>query len=67
MSRAAAFGLNSEAEDHHDLHEEKADHQTEDTANPIRPEQGDGQEGRENRRGTPKSVCRYQRPAGELP
>jgi len=46
------FGLNSEAEDHHGLHEEKADHQTEDTANPVRPEQGDGQEGRENRRGT---------------
>src|SRR5437660_7678793 len=51
------FGLNSEAEDHHDLHEEKTDHQTEDTANPVRPEQGDGQEGRENRRGTPKSVA----------
>src|SRR6266550_4161742 len=41
----------------HDLHEEKTDHQTEDTANPVRPEQGDGQEGRENRRGTPKSVA----------
>src|SRR6266480_2707332 len=26
------LGLNSEAEDHHDLHEEKTDHQTEDTA-----------------------------------
>src|SRR6266566_1637947 len=41
----------------HDLHEEKTDHQTEDTANPVRPKQGDGQEGRENRRGTPKSVA----------
>src|ERR1700674_399435 len=51
------FGLNSEAEDHGDLHEEKANHQAEDTTNPVRPEQGDGQEGRENRRGTPKSVA----------
>src|SRR5260370_39812596 len=51
------FGLNSEAEDHDDLHEEKTDHQSEDTANPVGPAQGDGQEGRENRRGTPKSVA----------
>src|ERR1700674_457838 len=51
------FGLNSEAEDDNNLHEEKPDHQTEDTANPARPEQGDGQEGRENRRGTSKSVA----------
>src|SRR6266436_6072999 len=51
------FGLNAEAEDDNYLHEEKADHQTENAANPVGSEQGDGQEGRENRRGTPKSVA----------
>src|SRR5438046_2664140 len=39
------FGLNSKAQDDHDLSKEKTDHQTEDAANPVRPEQGDGQEG----------------------
>src|ERR1700675_4262017 len=51
------FGLYAEAEDDNNLHEEKTHHQAEDTTNPVRPEQGDGQEGRENRRGTPKSVA----------
>src|ERR1700731_4847745 len=51
------FGLNAKAEDDNNLHEQKTDHQAEDTANPVRPEKGDGQEGRENRRGTPKSVA----------
>src|ERR1700682_2821089 len=51
------FGLDAEAEDHDDLHEEKTDHQAEHAANPVGPKQGDGQEGRENRRGTPKSVA----------
>src|ERR1700731_5355864 len=47
------FGLNAKAEDDNNLHEQKTDHQAEDTANPVRPEKGDAQEGRENRRGTP--------------
>src|SRR6266478_9140932 len=51
------FGLNAEAEDDNYLHEEKADHQTEDAANPVRPEQGDGQEGREDRCTAAKGVA----------
>src|SRR5258708_6011790 len=51
------FRLNSEADDDDDLHKEKSDHQTEDAANPVGPEQGDGEEGRENRRTTPKGVA----------
>src|SRR6266481_8988 len=51
------FRLNSEAEDDNNLHEEKADHQAEDAANSVRPEQGDGDKGRENRRSTAKGVA----------
>src|SRR6202171_694967 len=55
--KPALFRLNSEAEDDNNLHEEKADHQAEDAANSVGPEQGDGQKWRENRGGAPKSVA----------
>src|ERR1700704_6343969 len=51
------FWFDSVAEDDNDLHKEKADHQTEDAANPVRAEQGDGQEGRENRCASAKGVA----------
>src|SRR6202171_4299731 len=55
--KPALFRLNSEAEDDNNLHEEKADHEAEDAANSVGPEQGDGQKWRENRGGAPKSVA----------
>src|SRR2546429_9487101 len=60
------FGLDSEAEDDNDLHEEKTDHQTEHAANPVRVEQGDGQEGRENRRTETKGVADSRSPQTDL-
>src|SRR5712664_1795852 len=51
------FRLNAETQDGSDLHEEKADHQTEDASNSVGPEQRNGQEWRENRRSTPKGVA----------
>src|SRR2546430_14760471 len=51
------FGLNSKAQDDHDLSKEKTDHQTEDPENPVRPEQGDGQERRKDRCPAAKTVA----------
>ena len=51
------FGLNSKAQDDHDLCKEKTDHQTEDAANPVRPEQGHGQERRKDRCTAAKGVA----------
>src|SRR6267378_2341009 len=55
--KTALFRLNPEAEDDKDLHDKKADHHAEDAANSVRPEQGDGDKGRENRRPTAKGVA----------
>src|SRR5229473_526340 len=51
------FWFDAEAEDDNNLHEKKTNHQAEDAANSIGAEQGDGQEGRENRGATAKGIA----------
>src|SRR5258708_19396240 len=61
------FRLNSETQDDSDLHEEKADHQTEDASNSVGPEQRNGQEWRENRPSTPTLVSHSPTPHPHSP